>query len=102
MNFALTAFLLLATAVPRTVNLKVDSNGFEPAKVRVKKGEPLKLIFTRTTDQTCAKKLVIKDASVSKDLPLNKPVEVHFTPVKTGEIRYACGMDMASGVLLVE
>ena len=102
MHFALAVSLLLASAQPHTVHLKVNENGFEPAKVHVKKGQPLKLIFTRTTDQTCAKKLVIKDASVRKDLPLNQPVEVDITPTKTGDIKYACGMDMAYGVLIVE
>lgn len=100
--FVLTASLLLAVSSTRTVDLKVGEGGFEPAQVHVKKGEPLKLVFTRTTDETCAKKLVIKDANVRKDLPLNKAVTVEFTPSKTGEIHYACGMDMVSGVLLVE
>lgn len=100
--FALTASLLLAAATPRTVDLKVGEGGFEPAQVHVKKGEALKLVFTRTTDETCAKKLVIKEANVRKELPLNQPVTIEFTPSKTGEIRYACGMNMVSGVLVVE
>lgn len=99
---ALLASLLLAPAQPRTVTLQVTAKGFEPAEVHVRKGEPLKLVVTRTTDETCAKKLVVKDAGVRKDLPLNQAVAVELTPQKTGELRYACGMDMVSGVLLVE
>lgn len=94
--------LLLSPVQARTVQLKVTEKGFEPAEVHVRKGEPLELIVTRTTDETCAKKLVVKDAGVKKDLPLNQAVSVLLTPGKTGEIRYACGMDMVSGVLLVE
>jgi plastocyanin domain-containing protein len=29
-------------------------------------------------------------------------VTIELTPSKTGEIRYACGMDMISGVLVVD
>jgi plastocyanin domain-containing protein len=46
--------------------------------------------------------LVVKDAGVRKDLPLNQPVTIELTPEKGGEIRYACGMDMVSGVLAVD
>jgi len=60
------------------------------------------LVVTRTTDQTCAKELVIKNPAVRKELPLNKPVTIELTPEKGGEIRYACGMDMISGVLLMD
>jgi plastocyanin domain-containing protein len=49
-----------------------------------------------------AKQLVLKDAGVRKDLPLNQPVTIELTPQKAGEIRYACGMDMISGVLVVD
>ena len=107
-NFiAIAASLLLAQpgkaeASARTIELKVTAKGFEPDQVHVKKGEPLELLVTRTTDQTCAKQLVVKDAAVRKDLPLHQPVTIELTPSKTGEIRYACGMDMISGVLVVD
>lgn len=43
-----------------------------------------------------------RNAGVREKLPLNKPVSIEFTPTKTGEVRYACGMGMMGGVLLVE
>jgi len=39
---------------------------------------------------------------IKKPLPLNKPVEVRFTPRKPGAIRYACAMDMVVGSLIFE
>ena len=108
MNFIVIAASLLlaqpgkAEASARTIELKVTAKGFEPDQVHVKKGEAVKLLVTRTTDQTCAKQLVVKDAAVRKDLPLHQPVTIELTPSKTGEIRYACGMDMISGVLVVD
>ena len=107
-NFIVMAASLLlaqpakAEASARTIELKVTAKGFDPDQVHVKKGEPIRLLITRTTDQTCAKQLVVKDAGVRKDLPLNQPVTIDLTPQKAGEIRYACGMDMISGVLVVD
>ena len=101
MKAILLAFLLAAPA-PRVVQLSVTDNGFEPQKVTARKGEPLRLVITRKTDRTCAKEVVIKDAGVSRKLPLNVPVEIDLTPARAGQLRYACSMDMVAGVLLVE
>ena len=51
---------------------------------------------------TCAREIVIKDYGVNVKLPFETPVEVTITPKKTGEIYYACAMDMIKGVLVVE
>ena len=86
------------------VAIKVTENGFEPANVPVKKGVPTTLVFTRTTDATCAKAVVIPvgDQKITKDLPLNQPVEVAVTFPNAGDVQYACGMDMVHGVLTVQ
>ena len=92
-----------AAKAPRTVALKVTDNGYEPSPITLKKGEPVKLVITRTTDETCATDLVMNDPAVKVDLPLNKPVEVSFTPTKSGQLKYGCSMgQMISGVFLVE
>jgi len=84
------------------VEVSITKKGFEPDKITAKKGEPLRLVITRRTDQTCAKEIVIADAGIQKKLPLNRPVTIDFTPGKNGELRYACGMDMISGVIVVQ
>ena len=38
----------------------------------------------------------------ARELPLNKPVDVEFTPTKTGEFGFACGMNMLKGKLVVQ
>ncbi len=35
-------------------------------------------------------------------LPLNQPVEITFTPKKSGQIRYAYAADMVAGVIIVD
>jgi plastocyanin domain-containing protein len=91
-----------AGASARRIEITVSEKGFTPDRVSVKRGEPLQLVVTRTTDRTCAKKIVVPDANVDAALPLNKAVTLNVTPTKTGEMKYACGMDMLSGVLVVE
>ena len=87
----------------RTVEISVTEDGFEPTPIKVKKGEPLKLVVTRKTDTTCATELVVPEAGLKVKLPLDKAVDVSFTPKKTGELKYGCGMEMmVSAVLLVE
>ena len=88
---------------PRTVALKVTENGYEPSPLTLKKGEPVKLVITRTTDETCATELTMKDPALNVELPLNKPVELTFTPTQSGQLKYGCAMgQMISGVFLVE
>lgn len=88
---------------PRTVEMKVTDKGYEPTPISVKKGEPLRLRITRTTDETCAKDIILPDYGIEKELPLNKPVDVEFTPTKAGKLKYGCSMGMMiAGVLIVE
>ena len=92
-----------AGAAPAEQVAKVDitDKGFEPAELTVKAGQPLKLTFTRLSDKTCATEVVIGEEKLTKELPLNTPVTVELTP-KTGEIAFACGMNMYTGKILVK
>ena len=87
---------------PSRVAIQVTEDGFVPATVTVHAGQPVTLVITRTTDQTCATEIVMKAMNIKRELPLNEAVEVTFTPDKPGTLRYACGMDMVSGQVVVE
>lgn len=86
----------------QVIAMSVTSEGFVPAEVRVKAGQPVRLVVTRKVERTCATDIVIKDFGINKPLPLNQAVEVDFTPAKPGKVRYACAMDMIAGVIVVE
>lgn len=90
---------------PRRIDISVTEAGFEPTKIAVKRDEEVTLAFTRKTDKTCAKEVVVhvneKD-KVEKQLPLNEVVPVTVTFLKSGELRYECGMGMFSGVIVVK
>jgi plastocyanin domain-containing protein len=91
-----------AKAPVKQVAISVTADGFQPAEVRTKAGQPLRLVVTRTTERTCATELVIKDLGITKALPLGQPVTIDLQPTKDGRLRYACGMDMIAGVIVVE
>ena len=83
------------------VKITVTKRGYEPWKVQAKKDVPLTLVVTRTTDETCATELVLPEYGIDQKLPLNQPVTITFTPKRTGELKYACAMNMFQGVIEV-
>ncbi len=88
---------------PRSIALAVTEDGFVPGNVTVKAGEPVTLVVTRKTDETCATDFLIDGTDIKRALPLNTPVEIAWTPAKAGKVKFGCAMDMMiGGVLLVE
>ncbi len=85
----------------QTATIEINSKGFEPSSLKLKAGVPAKVTFVRKTDEGCAKEVVIKEYNINRELPLNEPVTVEFTPRK-GEFTFACGMNMLKGKLIVE
>jgi len=85
----------------RRIAITADTNGYKPDKIPGKPGEKLMLVFTRTADSTCISQLVTPDKK-TVDLPMNSPVEVAVTVPQTGEIGFACGMDMFHGTVVAD
>jgi len=88
----------------KRVSITVTENGFEPDDIKVAKGEPITFVFERKTDKTCAKEVIIHvddDNKIEKKLPLDEPVEVAITFPTSGDVTYACGMDMIKGSIHV-
>jgi plastocyanin domain-containing protein len=85
----------------RHIAITADTNGYKPDKIPGKPGEKLVLVFTRTADSTCISQLIAPDKKTI-DLPLNTPVEVAVTVPQTGEVGFACGMDMFHGTVVAD
>ena len=85
----------------QTASVVVTEQGFEPAKVGLRAGRPARLTFLRRTDKTCGTEVLFPSLNIKRALPLNEPVQIEFTPSKTGEIAFTCGMNMLKGVLIV-
>ncbi len=89
------------TSADGTTRIAIEANkdGYTPARIPGKPGEKLVLVFTRTAALDCISKLKTPDGKLV-DLPLGKPVEVPVTVPATGEVGFACGMDMFHGVVV--
>jgi plastocyanin domain-containing protein len=93
-----------APAKPQRIEITVTRSGFEPEQIKVPAKTPVTLVFTRKTDRTCAKEVIIKlDATkkIERELPLDKAVEIDVTFPKAGTLGYACSMDMTKGTIVV-
>lgn len=87
------------------IQITVTTSGFNPDTISVPAKKPVTLVFTRKTDSTCAKSVILTmddGKKVEHALPLDKPVEVVATFPKAGKLSYACSMDMIKGVIVVQ
>lgn len=85
----------------RAISVQVTGEGYTPSRIVGKPNEKLMLVFTRTVDASCVEQLKTPTGEVV-DLPLNKPVKVAVTVPTTGDVGFACGMDMVRGVVVAD
>lgn len=86
----------------QTAKVVVSANGYQPGSFKLKKGVPARVTFLRQTDEGCGTEIALPAYNIRRALPLNKPVTVAFTPTKTGEFNFTCGMGMMRGKILVQ
>lgn len=98
---AISFTLSKAEAHGSTVKVTVSKQGFSPSTIDVEKGHKVRLEFTRTDAKNCASEVVFTSLNIRKKLPVGKKVVVEFTPDKTGDIAFTCGMGMMKGKVVV-
>ena len=90
---------------PQEVKIAVTEKGFEPERISLKAGQPIRITVTRTTDITCAKEIVFKELAIRQALPLNTPKTIEITAKQAAsakKLTFMCGMDMLSGEIVLE
>ncbi|HEX8369101.1 MAG TPA: cupredoxin domain-containing protein [Pyrinomonadaceae bacterium] len=85
----------------KTVRINISQKGYAPRSVSIKKGETVRLVFYRADANNCGDELVFPALNIKREIPVRKRVVVTLTPKRTGEISFACGMDMYRGKILV-
>jgi len=89
------------SAQPGQIDVTASQKGFQPSSITVRKGAPATLVFTRTTDDTCATEVVFPQLSVKKELPKNEPVTINVPTDKEETLTFQCGMGMYKSTVVV-
>ena len=76
--------------------------GYSPDVIVVDRGRPVRLNFRREETSSCSEQVVLGDFGIARDLPAFKTTPVEFTPEKSGEFAFTCGMNMLHGKLIVQ
>jgi cupredoxin-like protein len=86
----------------QTARVILTEQGYKPESIRLRRGIPARITFVRQAEGTCGEELVLPTQGIKRALPLNKPVVVGFTPNKSGEFSFTCGMGMLRGKIVVQ
>ena len=70
--------------------------------IRLKRGQPARLVFNRKETAPCSEEIVIPAFGVRRFLAPFKKTAVEITPNESGAFELTCGMSMLHGTLLVE
>ncbi|HEV2036196.1 MAG TPA: cupredoxin domain-containing protein, partial [Candidatus Dormibacteraeota bacterium] len=76
--------------------------GYAPNLIRVRQSVPLRIVFDRQEGGDCTSRVVFPDFAVNRSLPAMAKTAIEFTPDKSGQFGFACGMNMVHGTLVVE
>lgn len=98
---ALSACKKSSSNSPQVLAVTVGQSGFSPATLSVAEGRKAVVRFTRTTDNTCAKKIVFPTLHIEKSLPLNTAVDVAIPSNAPRTVAFQCGMGMLKGAVVV-
>lgn len=80
----------------------VVQGGYSPDRVEVEAGRPVRLKFYRDETSPCTEQVIVGDFGIVRDLPFHETSVVEFTPHKTGQFAFHCGMNMVRGTLIVK
>lgn len=86
----------------QSMTVTLTDKGYQPRSLKLRRGVPARVTFIRKIEETCGKAIAISEYNIRRDLPLNEPVVVEFTPNKAGEFKFTCGMGMLRGTLIVQ
>lgn len=85
----------------QAVIVTLGEGGYQPSSLKLRRGVPARLTFIRKLEETCGKEIALPEYNIRRALPLNEPVVVEFTPAKSGEFNFTCGMGMLRGTVIV-
>jgi RND family efflux transporter MFP subunit len=86
----------------QSVTVTLNEKGYQPDSFKLRQGVPARVTFVRKVESGCGTEVVLADYNIKRELPFNQAVTVEFTPSKAGEFKFACGMNMLRGQIIVQ
>lgn len=80
----------------------IVNGGYTPNVVTLQHGVPASIVFKRKDPSGCFNEVVFPDFGIHEKLPVNQPHAIAIDTSKPGEYRYACGMDMFHGKIVIK
>ena len=84
------------------IRVTVSAAGYDPARIEVEQGRPVRLAFVRPDGDNCGGTVRFPSLALEHALPVGETVLLEFTPGAPGEIAFGCGMGMLRGVVVVK
>jgi len=76
--------------------------GYHPDVIPVEVGRPVRLLFYRDETADCSARIVFEELGIERDLPPFETTPIEFTPDKSGDIHFRCGMSVMRGRVVAE
>lgn len=79
----------------------VVHGGYRPARIRVRAGIPVRLVFDRREDDPCSARVFFSEPRIERALPPFAATTVAFTPRRVGDHLFTCEEGRFRGRLAV-
>jgi plastocyanin domain-containing protein len=81
--------------------IKVSGEGYQPSRIELKAGKPVKLAFYRVDSKNCGDVVDFPALHIKRDLPAGKTTVIELPAMQKGTLNFACGMGMLKGELVI-
>lgn len=83
------------------IKMDVTASGFEPNTFQVKQGVPVEWVINGKNVTGCTSTIIVPSLNISRGLRYGENV-IEFTPRKSGDLAFSCGMGMVRGKFVVK
>src|SRR3989338_11166861 len=83
---------IAAIKVEHLIEIRVKDGVYQPSNIEAKINYPITLRFIRKDASPCADIVIFHSLNISKQLPLNQPVDLSLNIKKSGKYEFTCQM----------
>lgn len=84
------------------IEILVKDGVYTPAYIQVGLNQPITLRFTREDASPCAEIVNFNSLNISRQLPLDNPIDININLTNPGEYEFTCQMGMYRGKLIAK